>query len=265
MTKSPPRVSSIAFYTHRFKRALQSHSQSGGDPFDAYAKLKKQSSQANAKFAKTSGLFIVVAAAFLASAKTGSLDVKTTIASFSVPSVYLLFVSAFLWSGLCFALISVSQLIAFTITFRSYFGRFRNDYEMLVFLKDTELDDFFAPPYHDRFLKPSRVAFLSRTTLFLGMGIAALIPVASGLITVFAHAFNTIAMQETVPLHKSLAIASILLIACSTVFLVSAFIPFNTKKQTKLIRWTFLSPLHRRTSKELHPQAGKWLSEETAP
>lgn len=259
--KSPPRLSSITFYKHKFKKALQLFAQSGGDPVAAYAKLKQQSANANQKFAKTALIFVVAGAAFIASLDTGGLEIKTTFFMFKIPTIYLLFICSFLWSSLCIAFIPVCQFISFLNAFRLYFGRFKHDYEMLVFLKDVQIDDFVSPPFHDGFLNPSKTSFYTRTIVFSIAVFAALLPVFASQAVVFEHAFKTIWNDSSVPLHKSMAIASVTLNLCSTLFAATIFFPFKTSKQTNLIRWVFLHPIHRSFSCHLHPQTDRWLND----
>ncbi|MDD9726836.1 hypothetical protein PVV74_15355 [Roseovarius sp. SK2] len=260
--KTAPRISSITFYKHRFKKALQLFGERDQDPVEAYAKLKKQSAVSNMKCAKTAGWFVVAAVALIFSIETGQLTVTTSFFSFSIPSVYLLFVSALIWVGFTFSLITVFQFIAFSDAFKSYFGRYKKDYEMLVFLEDVEIEDFMAPPYHDSFLKPSGTAFSIRSLIYLVLICAGLLPVAAGQYYASTYSLSIVRAVDSVPLHKSLAIASIVLTATSTMYLLSAFIPFKTTKQIGLIRWVFLHRLRMKHFETRHPQSSYWLKEE---
>ncbi|WP_420586653.1 hypothetical protein [Ruegeria sp.] len=259
--KSAPRVSSITFYKHRFKKALQHYASTGGEPIEAYPKLKAQMAASNLRLAKASAAFVVVSAAFIASATNGMLNIKTTFFSFSIPAVYLLFISSILWFSVCMAVITASQLIAFSTAFKNYFGRFRTDYEMLVFLKDVDLDDFVAPPYHDVFLEPSRWAHTIRSAIFGLIILAILTPAAAALYYVLQSSVYTIFDDRSVPLHKSLAIASLAVLAFSTLFLFSTFIPFKTKRQTNLIRWIFLTRIHKAVWGNFPPRSSVWITE----
>jgi len=234
--RSAPRISAITFYRHQFKKSLQLIAKTGGDPVDAYAKLKKQFSAANLRTSKSAGLFILSAAAFIASSNTGHLKINTSLVSFSIPSVYLLFTSALLWSSFCINILSALQIVTFLNVFKAFFGRFRFNYEMLIFLKDGDLDNFIAPPYYDDFLAPSRTAFATRSALFLFLILALLLPVTAGIWTVASHSLTTALSDGTAPLQKSLAAASLVLIITSTLYLISAFIPFKSKRQTHIIR-----------------------------
>ncbi|MGI3212224.1 hypothetical protein ACROSR_14045, partial [Roseovarius tibetensis] len=141
--KYGPKISAVTFYRHRFKKALQILNSTNGDPLEAYAKLKQQLNASNKKIGGSAILFIVLSSALIASMPEGSLKIKTAFASFSVPTVYLLFGASVIWFTLCMSLLSTCQILTFLSTFRQFFGRYKNDYEW-VSLAFTEASTFRA-------------------------------------------------------------------------------------------------------------------------
>lgn len=257
---TPPKINSIKFYEHRFKRAMQDYASNGGTPEEAFPKLKKQVLAKNIKFSKTAATFVVVAAALIASSSTGSLDVRTSFASFSIPSIYILFVASIIWVAICIEAIGVAQMMAFSQAFKNYFGRHSIDYEMKTYLSDVELDDFLAPPYFDNFLEPSQWFFRFRAAVFALIILAGLLPVIAGAYATLSYAGSEIFVVDNAPLNRSLGIASLSLLVTGSVYVISAFIPFHNKKQTDLIRWIFLTRIHQNSFGQSHPRTEHWIS-----
>lgn len=252
------RYSAIDFYAHRFRRAVKSLDRKGESTLDAFSKLKSQHQREVAKLSRSLLSFVVATAAAVASSDTGSLEIKTAFASFSIPSVYIVFAASVFWYSTCISILKFTQFLAFLNAFKNQHGRFKVDYEMLSFLKGVDMDDFLAPPSFDRFLKPSKPMFFLRLFFFGIALLALLIPAFWAWFAVAGQSAISMQGQSAAPLAIALQISSIGLLVFPTLFVASAFLRTRSTKQVEMIRWSFLYPLLKDREGN-HPQLSRWL------
>lgn len=259
--RTAPRINSFTFYKHRFRKALRQQ-RTTGDPVASFSKLKKHQKTASLSLAQNVLYFLLAALAAMASFELGTLQIRTSLVSFDVPAPYLVFAASCLWVGICFSIQTVGQFILIISAFKEHFGRYSVDYEMLTFQEDVAIDDFLAPPLHDSFLKPSMFGFLLRLFLFASTIFAFLLPAFGAWLILVMNAVRITLEPSQVILEDPLMIAALALFVFPTIFLLTAFIPFRTSRQTQLIRWIFLTRATGKLQYLAHPRANAWLDED---
>jgi hypothetical protein len=191
----------------------------------------------------------------------GTLEIATALASFSIPSAYLLFVVSACWVAVCFSLINVLQVIVFEVAFKSHFGKEGVNYETIAFLENCENEGFIAPPMHDDFLEPSRTTFFVRITFFYLICFALLVPTVGAWWLVVKDSISLFMLDSATPLENPLMVASVALCIFPTLYTLSAFFPFSTTRQTGIIRWVFLAKISKAMGYKFHPRTNFWSDE----